>query len=71
MNGRENIEQKYNTSNMVLALENGNIEEISKNLYNVFENAVEGIEEITKELIKTNADRKFNDRFWLGRLWNI
>lgn len=55
LDSKEEIIQKYNTQKIRNTLENKDIEGISKNLYNVFENAVDDIEEIKKELINVGA----------------
>ncbi len=47
--------QKYNTEIMRRALEEGDIIKIANNLYNVFETAVEDIENIKNELLSVGA----------------
>lgn len=47
--------QKYNTEDMKNALEKGNTLEIAKNLYNIFELAIENAEQIKKEIIESGA----------------
>ena len=45
---KENLEQKINSVKIKMALEKNDIKQISKNMYNVFEIAVENIENIKK-----------------------
>ena len=55
-----NIEQKNNNKEMERALENNNIKEIAKNLYNVFEEVIEQKENLNKikqELIQNGAEK--------------
>ncbi len=50
-----NINQKYNTTYMKNALENGELLSIANNLYNVFEIAVENIENIKNDILSVGA----------------
>lgn len=49
------ISQKYNSDIIRCAIENEDIEILSKNLYNVFENSVYDIDKIKQELIDSGA----------------
>lgn len=48
-------EQEYNTNKMRQALEKENIQEIAKNLYNVFELTIEEVEEIKRKILEAGA----------------
>lgn len=52
---KKNIKQNVNTEEMKKALEKGDILEISSNLYNIFETAVNGLDKIKKDMIKVGA----------------
>ena len=65
LDNHNKIVQKYNTQNMKNALQAGNIDEVAKNLYNVFEIAVEDAERIKKEIIDSRSRWKFNVWKWL------
>lgn len=65
------IKQEYNSEKVKQSIENKNIEELGKNLYNVFENCVENIENVKKELINLRSNRSCYDRNWLMYLWDF
>ena len=47
--------QNYNSNDMKRAIENKDIDKLSKNLYNVFENCIQGIDTIKNELVAAGA----------------
>lgn len=59
------FKQKYNTKDMIEALKENNIDGISNNLYNAFENTVYGIEQMKKNFLDVNAKRKLNVWKWI------
>ncbi len=66
--------QTKNSDKMVKALQQKDIELLTNNLYNIFEEALEEkhiLQGIKEALIHQGAIRKFNDRFGVLCLWHI
>lgn len=49
------FKQEYNSERVKCAIQNKDINQISRNLYNVFENAVDGVNDVKNEFIKLGA----------------